>query len=95
MSGISLLCYIRMTWIILARAEVTDSSTVSAKRAMKFARTFSETIDEDDDDDFPMELQVEEKEDPLSGRLASKVQITDIAYVADIACIPFILEFIW
>lgn len=31
------------------RAEVTGSQSVSAKRAMKFARTFSETIDEDDD----------------------------------------------
>ncbi|KAF6039657.1 stnB [Bugula neritina] len=32
-----------------SRAEVTGSQSVSAKRAMKFARTFSETIDEDDD----------------------------------------------
>lgn len=45
---------------------MNDSKAVSAKRAMKFARTFSETIDEDDNDDFEPE-NIEEKEDPLSG----------------------------
>ena len=46
---------------------MADNKAVSAKRAMKFARTFSETIEEDDDDAFQPE-PVEEKEDPLSGR---------------------------
>ena len=50
---------------------MTDNKAVSAKRAMKFARTFSETIEEDDDDAFPSE-PVEEKEDPLSGRYCNR-----------------------
>ena len=51
---------------------MTDNKAVSAKRAMKFARTFSETIEEDDDDAFPPE-PVEEKEDPLSGRYCKRL----------------------